>query len=113
VPRHSAIGPSLRAMVRISAIVDGCGGGGGFAAAAAAAPLPPLTAHSSGTGQARHGGASQLMKPHLLQTSHRRAVVSVSSSCQRGTADTHNEQLRCDHLPVPLCTEACTPMGHV
>lgn len=66
VPRHSAIGPSLRAMVRISEIVEGCGGGGGFAAAAAA-PLPPLTAHSSGTGQARHGGASQLMKPHLLQ----------------------------------------------
>jgi hypothetical protein len=68
VPRHSAIGPSLRAMVRINEIVDGCGGGGGGGfAAAAAAPLPPLTAHSSGTGQARHGGASQLMKPHLLQ----------------------------------------------
>jgi hypothetical protein len=73
VPRHSAIGPSLRAMVRISEIVDGCGGGGAFAAAAAA-PLPPLTAHSSGTGQARHGGASQLMKPHLLQNQQRAGV---------------------------------------
>ena len=72
MPRQSAIGPSLRAMVRMSEIVDGgAGGGTGFAAVAAAAavaPRPPLTAHSPGTGQARHGGASQLMKPHLLQT---------------------------------------------
>ena len=66
VPRHSAMGPSLRAMVRMSAIVDGCAGGAGFAAATAL-PLPPLAAHSSGTGHAWHGGAWQLMKPHLLQ----------------------------------------------
>lgn len=69
VPRHSAIVPSLRAIVRMSATVDGCAGGLACAAAPLAALAPPPAARQpSDTGHTRQGGAWQLIKPHLLQT---------------------------------------------
>lgn len=52
VPRHSAIGPSLRTMDRMSCTVDGC------RAAAAATVLTQLPGGQLGW---------QLVMPHLLQ----------------------------------------------
>lgn len=74
VPRHSAVGPSLRAMLRISASDDGCAGGG---LGLPAFPLP-FTRQSSGAGHSRQGAAWQLMKPHLLRARQRQCECSGS-----------------------------------